>query len=377
MVSESKKKVLHIITHLELGGAQKQLLLFFKNIDKEKYEVFFVSGGQGFLKEDFKTSGAIKEIKFIPQLVREINPVLDIIAFFRIYKFIRKEQFDIVHMHSPKASTLGRWAAFIGGVKKVIYTVHGWPFHGHMNRFYFYLYRTIEKITALITQKIVVVSKADMDRGIGNNIASVSKFELIHYGIDIDNFNAVYEKRKNKPFSNNILIISSLKPQKGLCFLIDAAYELVRINPDLKFIITGGGPLKNQVQAKINSLGLADNIFLMGWVKDMTPYFVQTDLIVLSSLWEGLPVVLIESVIAGIPLVTTDTGGQRDLIEDGKQGLVVNPASVQELVSAVANILKGYGYWCKMIANNRKRVDLYYWSQMRMTAEIEKVYSRD
>ena len=137
----NKKKILFIITYLELGGAQKQLLYIIEGLDKSKYEVYLYAGGRGYLKRYFLSLSSV-DVKLDFFLIREINPFFAAAAFLKLLFFIRKHKFDIVHTHSPKASLLGRWAAYFAGVRNIIYTVHGWPFHKFMNpiAYNFYLF---------------------------------------------------------------------------------------------------------------------------------------------------------------------------------------------------------------------------------------------
>ena len=134
-----KKKILFIITHLELGGAQKQLLSLIENLDRDKYSLYLCAGDDGYFKSKFKAVAFLK-VYFVPELVRRISPLNDLIVFLKLYFFIRKNGFDIVHTHSPKASILGRWAAYLSGVKGIIYTAHGWPFHDQLNQLLAKLY---------------------------------------------------------------------------------------------------------------------------------------------------------------------------------------------------------------------------------------------
>jgi glycosyltransferase involved in cell wall biosynthesis len=374
---EKKKKILYIITYLELGGAQKYLLSLVQNIDKRKYSVFLLSGCKGYLKKEFEASGAIESFKFLPHLDRGLDPWRDLVSFFGIYRYIKKNKFDIVHVHSPKASVLGRWAAFFAGTQNIFYTVHGWPFHSYMNIVMFNIYRLIEKLTAFISNKIIVVSKADLDKGIQFRIANPDKFKLVHYGINTEIFTSVYKKRQNKKSINRnlILTVSCLKPQKGLSFFIAAAGELIKDNPNLRFVIAGSGPLEAKVVRQIERKGLTGVVSLKGWVRDIPEYLSQTGLFVLSSLWEGLPLALIEALVSGVPVVVTDTGGPKDILKNKEAGLIVEPASVKDLVLGIKDMLKKNMQDSIITDNKPKHIDISYWSQERMVKQTQEVYS--
>ena len=378
-----KKRILFVITYLQLGGAQKQLLYILKNLDKSRYEIHLYAGNKGYLKPDFLKIPGIN-IQLDPCLVREINPLFDIAVFFKLLFFIRKHKFDIVHTHSPKASILARWAAYAAGVKNIIYTVHGWPFHKFMNPLMYYFYLFLEKITALITKKIIVVSKPDLEKGLKYNIAQADKFSLIHYGIDISKFDDIWTKKHNQKFSARragkeagkytVLTVSSLKPQKGIMIFLDAAQMLLKEFPDLEFVIAGDGPLRNKISREITKCGLEKKVFLSGWVSDISKLLEKADLFVLTSLWEGLPVALIESIAAGLPFVVTNTGGVLDIAESYHGGIVINSFEAQAVKNSCSNILKNYKKWSKITDSERGRFNAGYWSYKRMIGKIENVY---
>ncbi len=372
-----KKKILYIITHLELGGAQKQLIVLLKNLNQSEYSLSLAAGDYGYLKKNFSKLSYVN-VKLIPQLIRNINPLYDIITFLRLYFYIKKHGFDIVHTHSPKASILGRWAAFFAGTKTIIYTAHGWPFHGFMNPISYSFYLALEKLTARITKKIIVVSCADLRTGIEKKIAPKEKIALIHYGIDIDYFTKIYKKRCAYPPKGFLITtVSSLKPQKGLDYFLKMAEEVTDKFPQAKFYIIGDGPLRKKIENTIKNLNLGNRLNLAGWVDDLSSIYLNTSLFILTSLWEGLPVSLIEAIISGIPVIVTDTGGILDITKEGKQGKVVKREKLPLISSHCQNMLQNYSWWDKIVKEARKNISMNYWSQNRMIKETETVYRKN
>jgi glycosyltransferase involved in cell wall biosynthesis len=371
-----KKKILFIITYLELGGAQKQLLYILKSLDRNKYSLYLYAGNEGYLKEDFLNIPDVT-VKLDSSLKRKINPFLDLPAFLKLFFFLRRNSFDIVHTHSPKASILGRWAAFFSGLRNIVYTVHGWPFHDFMHPLAYYFYLFLEKITAKITKKIIVPSQADLKIGLEKKIASLEKLTLIHYGVEIEVFDKIYQERKKvDKRADLIFTISSLKKQKGIFYFLTIAKMLLLENPRLNFTIAGDGPLRRKVKEKINNLKLKDKVQLVGWSRDIAYFLKRADIFILTSLWEGLPVSLIEAVIAGVPVIVTDTGGIRDIVTNNQQGLIIKPVNILEIRKSCQNILKNYADWHKIIEDNRKKLDLSYWSYQRMLGQLTEIYDR-
>lgn len=369
-----KKKILFIITYLELGGAQKQLLSIVKNIDRNKYSIYLCSGSNGYLKNEFINISFFK-IKLIEELVRDINPVYDLISFIKLYFYIRRNRFDIVHTHSPKASILGRWAACLAGVKNIIYTAHGWAFHESMNPLLSKIYIFLEKITASITKKIIVVSSAGLHEAVKRKVASRNKFVIIHYGVDTKWADSIFLERKaNPPASSIVTNISCLKTQKGLSYFLAAAKLILNKRADAKFSIVGDGPLRKKISNEIDKLKLTKYVFLERWMEDVTTVFSRTSVLIITSLWEGLPLAVIEAVMTGVPVIATDTGGILDIIDNYNNGIIVKCKDVEAMAVAVLDVINNYGQWYEKVILSRENLDVAYWSEEAMTKRIEKVY---
>ena len=369
-----KKKILFIITYLELGGAQKQLLSLIENLDRDKYSLYLCAGDDGYFKSKFKAVAFLK-VYFVPELVRRISPLNDLIAFVKLYFFIRKNGFDIVHTHSPKASILGRWAAYLAGVRSIIYTAHGWPFHDQLNQLLAKLYFFLEKVTALITKRIIVVSASDLRKALKNRVSSADKFAIIHYGIDIQWAENIFLKRKTSPPADNLIVnISCLKPQKGLRYFLDAVETILRKRGDARFSLIGDGPLYENIKQEIEERKLEKEVVLEGWKDNIAESLSSASVMVIASLWEGLPLAVIEAVISGVPVVATDTGGVLDIIKDKNNGIILHRKDAQSIADAIISIMDNYKSWHKKVIAAREHLDLAYWSDKRMTELTEKTY---
>jgi len=164
-----KIKVCHIITKLELGGAQKNTLYTVSNLDKEKFDVFLISGEGGILDDEAKKQNFKKY--FLKNLVREISPLNDLLALIKIFKILRKEKPDIIHTHSSKAGIIGRIAGFLSGVKIIIHTYHGFGFNEHQRYLVKKFYIFIEKLVSFITDYFIFVSY--------DNLETAKKYKII------------------------------------------------------------------------------------------------------------------------------------------------------------------------------------------------------
>ncbi|MDR3243921.1 MAG: glycosyltransferase, partial [Elusimicrobiota bacterium] len=265
-------KVCFIITKLELGGAQKVALWTAENLNRERFDDFLISGIGGIL--DIEAKKNLKMFQ-IPNLVRQISPIKDFLALIEIYKILKKQKPDIVHTHSSKAGIIGRLAAKLAGVKSIVHTIHGYGFNETQKFYVKYLYIYIEKICALITDKLIAVAKEDIKKGLRYKIAKEEKFILIRAGID----KSFYESFiPNSEFRNTIskdkavkivLTIGPFKPQKNIADFIKAAAEVSKKRNDILFAIVGDGEQREDLQNLAQELNIKDKILFLGWRNDI------------------------------------------------------------------------------------------------------------
>jgi len=331
------KRVLHIITKLELGGAQKSTLEILSNLDRNKYKIFLISS-DGLLADEARKIDAL-EVKLLPSLKREINPIFDGWAFVDLYRFIKENKIDIVHTHSSKAGILGRWAAYLAGVKIIIHTIHGWEFHERQNRLIKWLFIGLERLTAKITTQLIAVCRADIEKGLNYNIGARDKYRLIYYGIDYGAFNNAPSLKRNslglKEDTFTIGMIACFKPQKAHSDFIKAASLIAKEMPNVQFLLVGDGVLRPKITQQIERHGLRDRFILTGWRRDIPQLLSILDTIVLSSLWEGLPIILLEAMAAGLPVVATNVGGVSEIIQDGNTGFLVPVGDYSKLAERI------------------------------------------
>ncbi len=157
------------------------------------------------------------------------------------------------------------------------------------------------------------------------------------------------------------------------CFL-EVAKSILKQREEVRFFLFGDGPQKSHVAGVIEREGLVNYIYLKGWRKDIKEIFSKASLFILTSLWEGMPLSVIESVLCGIPVVATDTGGVREIVKDGENGIIVDSWDPKEISHKVLGMLNDFHIWETRISNFRRRIDLSYWSYERMVNEVDKLY---
>ncbi len=374
-----KINLLYIITKLELGGAQKQLLSLINNLDKEKYNIFLFTAKDGLLiKEVLLMEGlTLKRSGF---LERAINPLKDILAFIEIYNFIKKNQIQIVHTHSSKAGILGRFAAKFAKVPIIIHTVHGWSFHDYQPRIVGYFYLVLEKTCAIFTSKIIVVSQHDKDKGLANLVGKLSQYALIRYGINCQEFKHSQTRifaRKSLGLTNVDLVVGMIacfKPQKAPLDFVELASVIKRYFPDIKFVLVGDGQLRKKIEVRIKQLNLNGQVILTGWRNDIPLILSCLDVFVLTSLWEGLPIVVLEAMASGVPLVATDTGGIGEVVVNGKTGCLVKRHDIQSMQVRVRELLSEIPKRLEFSRLSREKIGQEEFSLESMVKHTEELY---
>jgi glycosyltransferase involved in cell wall biosynthesis len=349
--------VVHIITKLELGGAQQNTLFTVAHLDRERYAPVLISGTEGLLVEEARHLPGVRTL-LIPELVREIDPLKDLTALIKIVRVLRMltrrirgrgDTIDgaiIVHTHSSKAGILGRWAARLAGIRCIIHTVHGFSFHLFQPRLTRAVYVFLERITASITSAFILVSRANMEEGIREKIFSPDKAVLIRSGIDISEYQSVQcdrmDVRAVLGIANGapvVAMIACFKPQKAPLDFIKTARLVLAEYPQAEFLMVGDGELRSRIEALANELNIAEKVHLVGWRKNVPQIMHAIDLLVLTSLWEGLPRVLPQAMAAGVPVVASDVNGSCEAITDGINGFLTQPRDVQGMARKILYLL--------------------------------------
>jgi glycosyltransferase involved in cell wall biosynthesis len=340
--------VVHIITKLELGGAQQNTLFTIAHLNRERFRPYLITNNEGILVSEAMALKGVN-IFLLPELIREINPLTDIRALLKIKGILKtlkeNDSAMIVHTHSSKAGILGRWGARLAGADVIIHTIHGFGFHDHQ----FSPIRTfiilLEKLTGMITDKFIAVSKANIQKGTEQGIFPVQKVILIRSGIKLEDFNKVKVNKGDKkkelgvePTLPLVTMIGCLKPQKAPLDYVEVAHQVLQ-EKDAHFILVGDGILREKVEKRMAALGLGDWFKLLGWRRDIPEILAATDIFVLTSLWEGLPRVLPQAMAVGIPIVATKVDGTPEAVTDRLNGFLVDPHDVRGMAEKIVYLL--------------------------------------
>jgi glycosyltransferase involved in cell wall biosynthesis len=348
--------VLHVITRLEPGGAQRNTLHTVAHLDRAAFRPA-LAWGPGDLLDPLATALADVTLVPLPDLVREVAPGRDRRAFRALRRAMATLAPAVVHTHSSKAGILGRLAARCERVPVVVHSVHGFgftPVQPLLVRAAFFL---AERVAARWTDHTVAVSRANRDLGVELGLYPASAVSVIRSGIALDRFPASPEaaaaarRRLDLPAAGPLVTqIGNFKPQKAPLDFVRVAAALAHAHPTTTFVMVGDGPLKAAAVALAEELGVAGRLRFPGWVDDVPALLAATRVSILTSRHEGLPRAVVESLAAGVPVVATAVDGTVEVVRDGVNGFLRAPGDVAGIAAAVARLLADDGEWGRMAA---------------------------
>jgi glycosyltransferase involved in cell wall biosynthesis len=350
MISK-KVKIIHIITKLELGGAQQTTLYTLAHLDQHHYIPVLICGPGGILLPEAQKQPGFK-LHICNHLIRPVAPFHDLLALITIWRILKRERKDhkgrvLVHTHSSKAGIIGRWAAFFAGISIRIHTVHGFGINPYQPFFLRWLFIFVERVTGLLTTSMIYVSYDNLKQGIRLGISKQRNSVIIRSGIDWAKFSqAQYDKMSVKteltiPKNSKVVgMVACFKPQKAPQDFIRMAYLVTLKLPDTHFILIGDGVLRAKIENMIQELGLWKNVHLTGWRRNIPNLISAMDIMTLTSLWEGLPKVVVEAQLMGVPVIVTQTSGVKEVVRDNVSGFIIPAGHPDLMASKVIELLR-------------------------------------
>ncbi len=374
-------RLLYLITRLIVGGAQETVMLLAEMLDRQGYHVEVVSGPQtgpeGSLIEEFRRRGI--RLTILPELVREVDPAKDVKAFWKLQRFIKAGSYDIVHTNSSKAGILGRWAARLAGVPVIVHTVHGWGHHAYQRPLIRRMFIGLERGCARLTQRLIVVSPRNLDKGRTDRIGRPEQYLTIRSGIELEAFlhpraeRAEMRARLNIPLHAPVIgTVTRLSAQKAPADFVAAALAVAQREPEAHFVMVGDGPLRHEVESMIADGGRQQRFHLTGLRRDVAELLTTFDIFVLSSLWEGLPRVLPQAMAAGLPIIATAVDGNAEVVQEGENGILVPPGDRDALAAAMLQLLTDREAAARLGRQGRSRVHEF--SAEKMVQDHHQLY---
>jgi glycosyltransferase involved in cell wall biosynthesis len=300
----------------------------------------------------------------------------DLNTVFRIKKFIKTEQIDILHSHGYKSNIYAVLAGNRYHTKRVS-TCHSWSLNSMKMKSYKYL----DILFLKKYDSIIAVSDLLKNEIVGSGITPV-KVTVINNGIDADEFLRPHADSLKIRESMQIGItekvigaIGRLDFEKGFDYLLDAFKKINNDRVGVKLLIVGDGPLKNDLKLKASDLNLKDNVIFSGIRNNISQMLSIMDIFVMSSTAEGLPIALLEAMAAKKPVVVTKVGAIPNVIEDGHSGILVEPKDSDSLAEAILSLLNDSEKASGMAQKGFERVRDKY-SSKRMAEEYYSIYKK-
>ncbi|MBI2841577.1 MAG: glycosyltransferase family 4 protein [Acidobacteria bacterium] len=370
-------RVCHVITLLELGGAQQNTIYTCSKLDSSRFDVTLIAGKGGYLDGDARRLLGGR-VTFVPQLVREVRPARDLRAFLALTRLFRSRHPDIVHTHSSKAGILGRAAAWAAGVPAVVHSIHGFPFNDYQSWPVRRGYLLAEKLAAKWTDRFIAVSRRNAEQGVTLGIFDADSVRLIRSGFDIEAFAKaprLAEKRREMGVPAGVPLVGTvacLKPQKAPLDFVDVCARVAHSKRDAHFIMVGDGELRAAVESRVRDAKLTDRFHLLGWREDVADILSQLSIFVLTSRWEGLPRAVLQARAASLPVVATAVDGTVEVIEDGINGYLCPAGDIPAMAARVTELLSDPARTRAM--GGRAREGLHEFDQDGMVREQERLY---
>lgn len=352
------------------GGQSTHVLGLAQRLDRARYDVEVIFPDHNkVLLDRLSASG----VRCLPMHLRRLN---NIGATLKLARHWRAESVQLVHVHGPQAGLFGRVAARLARVPAVVHTPHTIDLRRrHLQRPYWLL----ERLLAAWTDVVISVNEADRRRLIEAGVAAAEKVVTVYCGIDLARFRrdparlVPARQLLGVPADAHLIVqVGRLCLEKGPAFFVQAAILVGRI---AQFVLVGEGPLQGELRRQIEAAGVGDYVHLGGWQPDVAGVLATADVFVLASLWEGLPLTMLEAMATGCPVVVTDVNGCREAITDGVNGLLVPPGDPAELAGAIGRLLADPALRARLSREALRTVEERF-SAGASVAAIEAVYER-
>jgi glycosyltransferase involved in cell wall biosynthesis len=385
-LADEQIRILRLIARLNMGGPALHVSYLTRGLDQRGYRTTLGAGslarGEGSMA--FVADELGVDVRTVSQLHREVSPVLDPVSVARIAGLIREVRPHILHTHTAKAGAIGRTAALLAGDARPPIVVH--TFHGHVLRGYFdpmrtAFYREVERSLARVTTRLVAVSPEVRDELVQLGVAPAAKFSVIRLGIDLDSrivepASDGLELRRAFGIPEDAFVVGWIGRMTAIKHLPDVLVAFARLRDrgiDARLCLVGDGPDREYVEELAYRLGIARSTLYLGYQREIAPYYTLFDALLLPSGNEGTPVVAIESLAAGTPVVATRVGGVPDVVSDGVDGLLAEVGDVEGLTAALARLARDPELRKQMGRAGRERT-LPRYRVERLVDDVDELY---
>lgn len=353
--------VCHLVNALSLGGSKTLLLNIIRETGDEISHTVCYLERDSTLADEFRDAGARvvhfdAAVKFDPR------------ALWRMGRFFRSEEFDVLHAHLLQSQVLARLVRFVGDVDVVVSTHHNVPDDYHP------LTHFLEGVTRPLDDITVAVSDGVRNALVDDPYLPARNWQTIYNGIDVESFrDAVGSAERTADSDGPIFLnVGRYVPAKAQIDLIEAMTSVLDEYPDAQLYIVGSGTLEGELTDAVTAHGLDGTVHVTGAVPEIHEYYGLADVFVSSSEWEGLPLVLVEAMAAGLPVVATDIPGVGEIVIDGETGRLVPPGEPAALAEAMVALASSDGFGQRGYERVRDEFDV-----TETARQYERLYRND
>jgi glycosyltransferase involved in cell wall biosynthesis len=386
-------RILRIINRFNLGGPTFNAALLSRYLPKE-YETLLVGGEKDYSEDDSLHILDKLELSpiIIPEMKREVSPLNDRMAYKKISALIEEFKPDIVHTHASKAGALGRLAAFNMGVPHTVHTFHGHVFHSYFDSVTTEVYKRVERYLAKRSSAIIAISEEQRKELVDEfKVVPAEKARVIQLGFDLDKFQEDFQSKREEfrrfyqldEDKVAIGIVGRLVPIKNHLMFLRSIKHLVE-KKEFKFraFIIGDGEMRPALEAYCRKEAIRfndpeidedDHVTFTSWIKDIDVANAGLDIAALTSMNEGTPVSLIEAQAANRPIISTDVGGIRDIVDVGNTAFLVPPDDQEGFNTYLSQLCGSAELRAKMGQNGWDFVrDRFHYS--RLVRDMDRLY---
>jgi glycosyltransferase involved in cell wall biosynthesis len=378
-------RVLRVIARLNMGGPAIHVANLAAGLETRGYHTTLVAGtlargedSMAFVAEQLGVS-----IVSVPEMAREVAPMLDLRSARRLARIIREERPHVLHTHTAKAGAIARAAAVLAGGARPPIVVH--TFHGHVLKGYFgpaetALFRQVERTLARGSDVLVAVSPEVRDDLVELGVAPREKFAVVRLGIplgqrlgdptaDLD-YRALYGIPRDAFVVGWVGRMTGVKDTGAVLEIVKATRDL---GVDAVLCMVGDGPDRESLEEQAHELGIARTTYFVGYQPEVAGYYRLFDVFVLPSVNEGTPVSAIEALASSTPVVANRVGGIPDVVRDGVDGFLVEPGDVEAAAARVAELARDDSLRARLGEAGRGRV-LRRYSVERLVDDVDRLY---
>jgi glycosyltransferase involved in cell wall biosynthesis len=374
-----------VIARLNMGGPALHVAYLSAGLAERGYETTLVAGslarGEGSMA--YVAEGLGVEVVRLDALSREISPIRDALSILRLARLIREQRPRILHTHTAKAGTVGRLAALLAGDARPEVVVH--TFHGHVLRGYFGplksgAFRLLERLLARVTTRLIAVSPQVRDDLVALGVAPPEKFSVVRLGIELaerlETAEEGLDARARLGIGAERFVVGWVGRMTGVK-RTDDVLEALRLlrerGVDAVLLMVGDGPDRDHVEQRASELGIVRHCLFLGYQEDVSGWYRAFDAMILPSANEGTPVVAIEALAAGCPVVATSVGGVPDVVREDVDGFLVPMGDTEALAERLARLAEDPALRARMGAAGRESVPARY-AVERLVGDIDELY---